>query len=91
MLPGETQRRGEPSGAEAVVLRDLDFGLQPELGLTAGVLHVNVRLRLFAREEVEAESTNPQDRGTHVLRILQDDRAVNLRNRGASRRKIMGR
>jgi hypothetical protein len=50
MLLYELQRLGKVPRLESVVTFDLDRGLKPERGFAFGVLHVDVRPQLFARE-----------------------------------------
>ena len=47
--------------------------LDPELGLALGVLHMHVRPRLLAREEVEPKPLDAQDRWTHSDRIAHHE------------------
>lgn len=55
MLLDQFQRLGQVPWLESVVPFDRDRWLKPELRFTLGVLHMYVRTRLFAREEVKAE------------------------------------
>jgi hypothetical protein len=56
-------------GLETVVRMKFYFWLDPELGLALGMLHMHVRPRFLAREEVEPEPLDAQDRRTHSDRI----------------------
>src|SRR5690606_1603246 len=71
VLLNQFQCLGQAPRLEPVVPFDLHCGLEPELGLALGVLHVHVRSRLFAREEVEAIAADPKDGRTHRLSIAQ--------------------
>src|SRR3989338_10439863 len=55
--------------SESVINRQFDLRLQPELGLTAGMLHMYVRARFFAREEVESVPANTENGRAHASRI----------------------
>ena len=63
----------ESPGNEAVVRVQFHGRLDPELGLALGVLHMNVRPWLLAREEVEPKPLDAQDRWTHSDRIAHDE------------------
>jgi len=43
-----------------------DLGLDPDLGFTAGMRHVHVHPRFFAREEEQAVRTFTEDGRGHV-------------------------
>jgi hypothetical protein len=45
--------------------------VDPELRLALGVLNMHVRPPLFTREEVEPETSDAQDRRTHLHRIAE--------------------
>jgi hypothetical protein len=62
---------GESLGLQAVVRVQFHGRFDPELGLALGVLHMHVRPWLLAREEVEPEPLDAQDRRTHSDRIAQ--------------------
>jgi hypothetical protein len=64
MLPNQPKGGCDVALAQTEVLSKCDCGLQPELGLTGGMVNVHVEPILLAREEVEAETTMPKDRGT---------------------------
>src|SRR2546428_618089 len=53
------------AGTEAVVPRQLDVGVQPELRLTTGMLNVYVWPPLLERKEVETIPANAEDGRTH--------------------------
>src|SRR5712691_4709411 len=59
----------DASCSESVISCQFHLRLQPELGFTAGMLHMDVWARFFAREEVEPIPANTEDSGTHVSRI----------------------
>ena len=59
----------DASCSESLISRQFHLRLQPELGFTAGMLHMDVWARFFAREEVEPVPANTEDSGTHVSRI----------------------
>jgi hypothetical protein len=65
VLLDQLQRLGQVPGLEPVVPFDSDRWLKPELRFTLSVLHVYVRTRLFAREEVEAIAAEPKNSRTH--------------------------
>jgi len=73
---------------ESVISRQFDLRLQPELGLTAGMLHMYVRARFFAREEVEPVPANTENGRAHASRIadslgrLPSGRTLTLTGRG---------
>ena len=60
--------RVHPDRAEPVILSQLDCGVEPELCFPAGMVHVNVRPLLLAREEVEPIPSRPEDGRTHDSR-----------------------
>jgi len=74
--------------SESVINRQFDLRLQPELGLTAGMLHMYVRARFFAREEVESVPANTENGRAHASRIadslgrLPSGRTLTLTGRG---------
>ena len=61
----------EPSGVEPVVRGHFDCGLQPELCLSVGMIHVDMHPRLFTGKEIEAEPTDAKNGRTHVDRITE--------------------
>src|SRR5205809_7045203 len=54
---------------ESVITRQFHLRLQPELGFIAGMLHMDVWARFFARAEVEPVPANTEASGTHGSRI----------------------
>src|SRR5947209_13724938 len=54
---------------ESVISRQFHLRLEPELGFTAGMLHMYVRARFFAREEVETVPANTENSRAHASRI----------------------
>ena len=61
----------EPSGVEPIVGGHVDGGLQPELRLSVGMIHVDMHPRLFTGKEVEAKPTDAKNGRTHVVRITE--------------------
>jgi len=55
MLLDQSLCRSQLPIVHAVILRQLDFRLKPELRLAVGAKDMNVASRLFPREEVEPE------------------------------------
>jgi hypothetical protein len=53
--------------AQAVILRQCDHWLKPELGLPVPTGHVDVHTGLFTREEVKSEGTIAEYGGAHGL------------------------
>ena len=62
----QPKRRLDLTVTEAIILRELHVWFQPELCLSVGMLHVHMRPRLLAREEVEPVSADPKNRGAHA-------------------------
>jgi hypothetical protein len=62
---------GKSLGLEAVVRVQFHRRLDPELGLALGVLHMHVRPRLLAREEVEAKPRSKLQK--RVGRLADED------------------
>jgi hypothetical protein len=56
----------EPSDVEPIVGGHFDGGLQPELGLSVAMIHVDMHPRLFAGKEIEAEPTHAKNGRTHA-------------------------
>jgi hypothetical protein len=61
----------EPGSVEPIVRGHFDGGLQPELCLSVGMIHVDMHPTLFAGKEVEAEPTDAKNGRTHVVRITE--------------------
>lgn len=83
MLLDEAEGRGEVAATEALVLRELDFRLEPELGFTLGMEDVDMNPRFLSREEVEAEAAFSEDRRTHMgtlpdASIARDGRRIRV-------------
>ena len=68
MLPNESERGGEPTRSEAVVLRKLNLRVEPELGLARCMLSVHVGPSFLPREEVEPIPADAEDGRAHILR-----------------------
>jgi len=68
MLLYQLLRFGESLRLETMVRVEFHGWFDPELGLTIGVLHMYMRPRLLAREEVEPKPLDAQDRRTHMSR-----------------------
>ena len=71
MLLNQLVSLGDLARLEAIVGKQLDGRVNPELGLAIGVLNVHMGSRFFAREKVKAIAPNPKDRRTHATRIAQ--------------------
>lgn len=56
-------------GFEPVVRVEFNSRFDPELRFAVGMLDMHMRPPLLAGEEVESESSNPQDCRTHQYRI----------------------
>jgi hypothetical protein len=70
MLPNQSKGRGDYPGGQAEVGSELDVGLEPELCLPRGVLHMDVHPSLFPREEWVLHVGNP------TLKTLGESRAI---------------
>ncbi len=66
MLLDDPARCVDASRPEPVISGQFHLWLQPELGFTAGMLHMYVWTRFLARKEVEAIPANTQDSRTHA-------------------------
>ena len=55
--------------SQAVVSRQLNPGLDPELRLAPCTLHMDMRSRLLPGEELEAEASDLQDRWRHATTL----------------------
>lgn len=53
--------------AQAVILRQCDYWLKPELGFSIRARHVNVHTGLLAGEEVKPKGTIAEYSGAHGL------------------------
>ena len=62
MLLYEPLHFSELPEIQAMILRQRNFWLKPELRLPARALHMNMQSPLFAREEVEAKLAITKDR-----------------------------
>ena len=56
----------EPVRGEAVLHRQFDLGVQPELRVTVRTCNVHVHPILFQREEVESVALFSENRGAHA-------------------------
>jgi len=63
--PDQSQGRSDAPRVQSVILRQLDFRLQPELGFAIDMVDMNVYPRLFAREKEETEAAFSKNRGAH--------------------------
>src|SRR5712691_11787664 len=59
----------DASWPESVISREFHLRLEPELGFTAGMLHMYVRARFLPREEVDSIPANKKNSRTHASRI----------------------
>jgi len=90
MLLYQLLRFGESLRLETIVRVEFHGWFDPELGLTIGVLHMYMRPRLLAREEVEPKPLQAQDRRAHSHRIAHahnGSQAHGADARGLRRRK----
>ena len=81
MLLYQLLRFGESLRLETIARVEFHCGFDPELGLTLGVLHMYVRPRLLAREEVEPKPLDAQDRRTHSGQDSPTSIALTMRPR----------
>jgi hypothetical protein len=54
---------------QAVALGKFNLWLEPELGLTAIGLHMNMHSRFFAREEKQPKTLRTKNSGTHRIQV----------------------
>jgi len=64
---------------QTVVRGEFDRRIDPELGFTARALNMDVRRPFFAREEVEPEPLDSQNRRTHIVSINRKRPALSER------------
>ena len=67
MLLDQPERGRKPPRTQPVVLRDGNLRIELDLGLAGLVVNMDVRPRLFPREEVEPVPARPKDRGAHRI------------------------
>jgi hypothetical protein len=65
MCPDEFFDRPQLAVAKPVILRQLDDGLKPILGLPVRAVHMDVQPWFFSGKEEEPEAVLPEDRRTH--------------------------
>jgi len=61
VFPDQCFGRPNPAVVQAVILRQFNRGLKPELRLPVCVMHVHVKPGFLAREEEEPESVLAKD------------------------------
>ena len=66
VLLDKLQRLIQSRRVQAIVRGELYRRFDPELGLSVGMIHVDVHSWLFAREKVEPKSSNAKNRWTHT-------------------------
>lgn len=71
MFPDQRFGRSNLAVAQAVILRQFDLRLKPELGFAVCAVHVYVKAGLLAGEEEKAEAVLTEDGGTHGLFVLR--------------------
>jgi hypothetical protein len=74
------------SPAQGEILCELDVRFKPELGFSVSMLNVDMRARLFSREEIEAKPTLSEDRRAHGGSV--SDRRTATKLRGCKIRKV---
>lgn len=67
MFPDQCLGRPDLAVAQAVILRQFDRRLKPELRLAVGVVHVDVEAGFFSREEKESKAVFTKDGRTQGL------------------------
>ena len=61
VFPDQSLGRPNLAVVQAVILRQFNLRLKPELRFAVGVVHMHVKPRFLAREEKEPESTFAKD------------------------------
>src|SRR3990172_7961017 len=69
VLPGQSERGGQPLRRQPIVLCQLHRWGEPELRFARSVLNVYVGALFLSREEVEPVPSHPQDRRAHATKI----------------------
>jgi hypothetical protein len=69
MFPDQSFDRPQLAIAKPVILRQLDGGLKPKLGLPVSAVNVDVHSRLFPGKEEEPEAILTEDRWAHGITI----------------------
>src|SRR5687768_12497693 len=85
------QRLGRPNLAavQAMILRQFNLRLKPELRFAVSVVHMNVQSGFLTREEKEPETILPKDRWAQWLPSRQLTFPISRRSRGRLHRTVM--
>jgi len=67
VFPDQSLGRPNLAVVQAVILRQFDLRLKPELRLSVCAMHMDMHARFLAREEKEPESILAKDRRTQGL------------------------
>jgi hypothetical protein len=64
--PDEFESRAQSPSSEAIVLRQLNLRLKPELRFSFNVVHMHMRTEFLPREEEKPKTLLAEDRRAHL-------------------------